>query len=139
MSFLKIFKPFDIFILILVATPFFFQHHKTSLVPDNVHIKLKNTNYYYPLNSDTALVYHSFYDTVVVQIQDKKVWVSETHCPLKLCQKQGKIGQVGQQIIGVPNRILIEIEGKEPKKYGAISQVRKYAGSGAGKYDAISR
>ena len=50
-------------------------------------------------------------NTVVV-IKNNKAWVEYSPCREKICMKMGKINRVGQQIICVPNRILVEIEGK---------------------------
>jgi hypothetical protein len=45
----------------------------------------------------------------------KKVWVSDSDCPDKICEKTGKIGP-GGSIICVPNRMIIEF--KTDKKKG---------------------
>jgi hypothetical protein len=45
----------------------------------------------------------------------KKVWVTDSNCPDKICEKTGKIGP-GGSIICVPNRMIIEF--KTDKKKG---------------------
>ena len=46
-----------------------------------------------------------------VIIADGFVYVSESTCPNKLCEKCGKIQKTNQRIICVPNNVLIEIVG----------------------------
>ena len=57
-----------------------------------------------------------FVDTSIggvnVEIRDKKIRVTSSNSPLKLCVKQGWIGSVGESIIGVPDRLLIQIVGE---------------------------
>jgi hypothetical protein len=48
-----------------------------------------------------------------VVIQDGEVWVSESPCKQKICIKMGHKHRVGDQIVCIPNRVLIEIVGKK--------------------------
>ncbi|RKX94799.1 MAG: hypothetical protein DRP84_06110 [Spirochaetes bacterium] len=50
-------------------------------------------------------------DTIVV-IEDGKAWIEYSPCREKICMKMGKISRVGQQVVCVPNRVLVEIEGR---------------------------
>jgi len=69
--------------------------------------------YVYPLQEEQKLF---FVDTPIggvnVEIKDKKIRVTTSNSPLKLCVKQGWIGNVGESIIGVPDRLLIQIVGE---------------------------
>ncbi|MGL4868475.1 MAG: NusG domain II-containing protein [Cetobacterium sp.] len=47
-----------------------------------------------------------------MKIKDKKIRVLTSNSPLKLNVKQGWIGQPGQVIIGVPDKLIIKIVGK---------------------------
>ncbi|MBN2325179.1 MAG: NusG domain II-containing protein [Spirochaetes bacterium] len=47
-----------------------------------------------------------------VVIRDGEVWVSESPCKQKICVKMGHKHRVGDQIICIPNRVLVEIVGK---------------------------
>jgi hypothetical protein len=50
---------------------------------------------------------------VDVELHDFKVRVTSSYSPRKLCVKQGWISNSGQTIIGVPDKLLIKIVGKE--------------------------
>lgn len=69
--------------------------------------------YVYLLQEEQKLF---FVDTSIggvnVEIRDKKIRVTSSNSPLKLCVKQGWIGSVGESIIGVPDRLLIQIVGE---------------------------
>lgn len=44
-----------------------------------------------------------------VVIKNNEVYIKDSTCPDKLCQKQGRISKNGQQIICLPNQVTIEI------------------------------
>ncbi|TET53304.1 MAG: NusG domain II-containing protein [Actinobacteria bacterium] len=46
----------------------------------------------------------------LLKIQDSKVYVAKSTCPLKICQKQGRIEKAGQSIICAPMRLMYQIE-----------------------------
>lgn len=72
--------------------------------------------YVYPLQEEQKLF---FVDTPIggvdVEIKDKKIRVISSNSPLKLCVKQGWISSPGENIIGVPDRLLIQITGNQPE------------------------
>lgn len=45
-------------------------------------------------------------------VKDRKIWVNGSSCKYKNCEHQGKIHNSGDNIICIPNRIRIEINGK---------------------------
>ena len=47
-----------------------------------------------------------------VKVEDGKVFVVDSTCPDKVCEKTGKISKSGGSIICIPNRISIEISGE---------------------------
>lgn len=49
----------------------------------------------------------------LVYIRDGKVIMKETDCKDKICMKQGEISKVGESIVCLPNKVFIEIKGKE--------------------------
>ncbi|MBR6485614.1 MAG: NusG domain II-containing protein [Lachnospiraceae bacterium] len=49
----------------------------------------------------------------VLMIQDGYAYIEEASCPDKLCMHQGRINKAGQELICMPNRVVVEIEGKE--------------------------
>jgi len=48
-----------------------------------------------------------------VHIENNEVWISDSSCPDKLCQHQGKISEDGEIIVCLPNKLIIKIVGKE--------------------------
>lgn len=52
----------------------------------------------------------------VIEVGDDFVHVIEADCPDKLDVKQGKISRVGEVIVCLPNRLMIEIVGADEKQ-----------------------
>lgn len=50
-----------------------------------------------------------------IKIDEKSVWVEDASCPDKLDVKMGKIEDVGQMIVCIPNRLMIKISGNKDK------------------------
>lgn len=68
-----------------------------------------------PLDKNTELVIHGHDGgTNTLVIENGRVYVSEASCPDKLCKNQGKVGQSGEMIVCLPNRMIAKIVGGEP-------------------------
>lgn len=65
----------------------------------------------FPLSENNAVNIETGYGKTTVVICDGNVFIKETDCPNKLCQK-GAISKAGQSIVCLPNRVSIVIEGK---------------------------
>lgn len=46
-------------------------------------------------------------------IKDGYVYLKDANCPDELCVKQGKISDIGQSIVCLPHRLVIEITSKD--------------------------
>ncbi|MDE7422441.1 MAG: NusG domain II-containing protein [Lachnospiraceae bacterium] len=46
----------------------------------------------------------------VLRISDGKVWLTEADCPDKICVNTGKIQYLGQSIICLPHKVVVEIK-----------------------------
>jgi len=57
----------------------------------------------------------------VIEVKDGRVRVVESSCFQKICVNTGWIDKPGQNIICLPNKVLVTIEGKESPKIDAIS------------------
>lgn len=55
----------------------------------------------------------SQYGFNLIEIGDEKIRVIEADCPDKVDVKQGYISKIGETIICLPNRMVIEIKGKD--------------------------
>lgn len=49
----------------------------------------------------------------IIEVKDKKIRIIEATCPDKICVATGFISKAGQVIACLPNRLLIEIKGKQ--------------------------
>lgn len=52
----------------------------------------------------------------LIEIGDKKVRVIEADCPDQLDVKQGYISRVGEVIVCLPNRLVVEIKGMDDER-----------------------
>ena len=54
-------------------------------------------------------------------IEDGVAYVKDSTCPDHLCEYMGKISKVGQSVICLPNRVVVEIRGsKNAEGYDAV-------------------
>lgn len=58
---------------------------------------------------------------VVIEIKEGRVRAVESSCFQKICVNTGWINKPGQNIICLPNKVLVTIEGKESPKIDAVS------------------
>ncbi|MCR5629214.1 NusG domain II-containing protein [Eubacterium sp.] len=64
----------------------------------------------YELSEDREVVidgYNGGVNTLI--IKDKKAYIKDADCPDKLCEHQGKIHMVGQSLVCLPHRVVVEI------------------------------
>lgn len=113
----KYFKAGDLVIYFALFFLFFYLGEKILHFPNFSSEKAEiyvdgKLQYVYPLQEEQKLF---FVDTPIggvnVEIKDKKIRVTTSNSPLKLCVKQGWIDSVGESIIGIPDRLLIQITG----------------------------
>ncbi len=58
----------------------------------------------------------------VIQINGFDISMKEADCFDQICVRQGIIFKIGQSIVCLPNRVFIEITGKEPPEIDDISR-----------------
>lgn len=63
-----------------------------------------------PLAKDTEYELETALGRNLVVVKDSKVYVSETDCPDGLCKKYNPIDSVGQAIICLPHKVVIEVK-----------------------------
>ncbi|RKZ21534.1 NusG domain II-containing protein, partial [bacterium] len=71
------------------------------------------------LKKDTILVVEGKLGASRVEIREGKVRMLESPCPLKLCMRRGWIEKRGEEIICVPQRIVVRIKGRD--EYDAVT------------------
>ena len=113
------FKKGDLIIYSVILSVFLFLglniHKIKEMKAERVEIYVNNQlKYTYKLQKEGKKFY---VDTdiggVDVELKDNKIRVTSSYSPRKLCVKQGWIERSGQTIIGVPDKLLIKIVGKE--------------------------
>ncbi len=75
----------------------------------------------YPLSEDLTTTIEGYNGgTNTLVIKDGKAFLTDTSCPDHLCEKMGRISSVGQSVICLPNRVVIEITGEDSSEYDAV-------------------
>ena len=47
----------------------------------------------------------------IVAVEDGEIYIKETNCPDRVCEKTGRISKAGEAIICIPNKVSITIAG----------------------------
>lgn len=81
-------------------------------------IDYKNNVYRYSVNDVCRLTISGPYGVTEIRINDGKVWVEKASCPHKTCKHMGTINKMGEMIVCIPNRILIQIVGNHSELDG---------------------
>ena len=80
------------------------------------------TLYRLSLLSDTLISIQAKTGKISLKVEDSRVSVHKSSCPLKICVKTGWIARPGESIICVPNKLVIRIEGVKNAKVDAVTQ-----------------
>ena len=76
-----------------------------------VTIKVDGKEYgTYSLNEDKTI---NIDEHNIIVIKDGVVHMEDADCPDKLCIKQGKIDSIGQKIVCLPNKTIVEISSEK--------------------------
>ncbi|MDG5814924.1 NusG domain II-containing protein [Chitinispirillales bacterium ANBcel5] len=67
----------------------------------------------YPLRSENVISIRGELGQVGIMISDGKVQIHSVTCPHQICKRSGAIQRSFQQLVCVPNRILVEIRTSE--------------------------
>ena len=63
----------------------------------------------YALSQEGIYVIQGKGGTNTICIKDGKVWMKEADCPDHICVRTGKIQHVGQSIVCLPHKVVVEI------------------------------
>jgi hypothetical protein len=111
-----------IFTLLIIASFFFARFFFISHKGSEVLIKAGNGSVQrVSLRMDRMVNIEAEKGKVVIEVKDGKVRVAESSCVQKICVNTGWISRPGQNIICLPNKVLVTIEGKENSKTDAVS------------------
>lgn len=97
---------------LLFARPFLMGSQNTEASDKTVNIRQDGKAVgTYLLNRDREIKLDSSGRHNIVKIQNGAVSMEESSCKNQVCVDQGKISRVGQSIICLPNRVVVEITG----------------------------
>ncbi|KMQ53018.1 hypothetical protein CHISP_0239 [Chitinispirillum alkaliphilum] len=63
----------------------------------------------YPLNEDAHVLVNGENGPVGISISEGKTWINSVNCPHQICRRSGYIHRSYEQLICVPNRLLVQI------------------------------
>ena len=108
-------------ITVLLACVYFFTSKSGEYVQAKIDGKVKAE--YSLKNNGTYPIIGSGKNVLV--IDDGKAYIKEADCPDKLCVKQGKIKRVGQSLICLPNKVVVEVVDTKPDSDSGVDAIVK--------------
>ena len=120
---MKIFKKMDIVIIICLVGISFLPHilfaKNLNKDYDSVYAIIKVDGKTYkeiPLSSlkeDDSFTIKTENGNNTILVKDKSISITHADCHDSLCVKQGSISKLGDTIVCLPHKLIIEIKGKE--------------------------
>lgn len=111
--------------LILIPLLFLlaFNAGRNNSAADSISIEVNNEPYgIYPLDVDKQIHIHDEKIDNVVVIENGKVFVSEANCRDQVCVFHSPISKQGEQIVCLPNKVVIEVISNEENIIDSLSQ-----------------
>jgi hypothetical protein len=105
-------------IVVAVVTLLFYQYVFSSSRGTEVQITSQEFQRSFDLNENRIVDVEGPLGTTEVVINDGEVWVSDSPCREKICIKMGKKHRVGEEIVCVPNRVVVEVKGERTRVDG---------------------
>ena len=99
------------FIIIAAVTLLFFIRNREN--GKSVIIKYDTASLSFDLYSDREVSISSNDHTLTIIIENGSVYVRDSDCPDKYCEKTGKISSSGESIVCVPAKTAVSISAKE--------------------------
>ena len=99
-------------VLLVISLSVFLVFYLTRTEGDTVVVSVDGVKVAeYPLSIDG--VYYLNGGTNVLVIEDNKAYIREANCPgYQDCVEQGRISFVGESIVCLPNKVVVEIVGE---------------------------
>ncbi len=111
----KILKIGDYAILLIVAGLIVFLFSRVFFIKTSesrVEVTGSAFQKYYDIHEDRVINVEGPLGATTVIIEDGEVRVEDSPCREKICVKMGRKKRAGDQIICVPNRVIVEITGE---------------------------
>jgi hypothetical protein len=110
----RILKTGDFFIIVVAVTLIVFlfsRFYFSRPAEQQVKVTGRSSQEYYGLKEDRVVEVEGPLGITRVIIENGEVWVEESPCREKICMRMGKIKRTGDQLICIPNRVVVELEG----------------------------
>ncbi len=65
--------------------------------------------------------YEASFNGVTVCCENSEIYVKDSSCPDKVCVRSGRISKAGEGVICAPNRVAVEISGKNQNQLDALT------------------
>jgi hypothetical protein len=111
----KIFKIGDYLLLLVVVGLIVFLFSRLLFNKSRhsrVQVTGRNFQKYYDIDEDRIIEVEGPLGVTRIIFEDGEVRVEDSPCREKICIKMGKKKRIGDQIICVPNRVIVEITGE---------------------------
>ena len=100
--------------IVVVAVSFTFTRFVFSNTTVNqVKVTAKSYQEYFQLDEDRTIYVEGPLGITTLIIKDEEVWVEDSPCREKICIKMGKISRAKEQLVCVPNRVVVELGGEK--------------------------
>ena len=113
-----------IFLMIIAVSFLFVSFFSKSSGNNLVYIKVKDTEYVYPLDKDCILEFDGEMGKSVLEIQNGAIRFLESTCFDSTCIKMGEVGKGKSKYIAcLPNMVIVTIKGENseiPAENGVI-------------------
>jgi hypothetical protein len=118
---MKRLKPGDyavIALVIAVVTFLLYQYVFSSSQGTEVQVTSQTFQHSFSLKEDRVIEVEGPLGITSVIISDGGVRISDSPCREKICIKMGEKQRVGEQIVCVPNRVIVEVKGERSRVDG---------------------
>ncbi len=88
---------------------------------EQLHLRGPGREWVYPLGSDRTVTVSGPLGDTVVEIRDGQARVLSSPCAEKICVRSGAIARPGQWIACLPNRVILDVQGRAGRSADAIS------------------
>ena len=117
-------KLYDYLVLIFTLSiigVFVFSAYGNQRDAREVIITAPDQSWVFPVSEDNHVHIDGELGTMEIEIADGKVRVISSPCREKICIQTGRISKAGSWIACIPNRVFIQIKGKDESETDATS------------------
>lgn len=104
-------------ILPILSLSSFWQHNQDN--KESYIYQSNKLSQIHSLDTDKIISISDSKTNVKVEIKNGKIRIIESNCPKHICIHTGWIDNSGQTIVCVPNKLMIEVRGKQKSEYHA--------------------